>query len=556
MENARASVNRNTSRVLAEVVSTGNDFEWYPTTDEIIVTIKSDLSKEFDCKYSLLDCGAGDGRVLKALSGGEKYAIEKSKPLLNLLDPDIFVVGTEFKEQTLLDKKVDVIFSNPPYSEFEAWSEKIIREASAGLIYLVIPERWVRSDSIQQAIEDRGGRVKVLGDFDFLNAERKARARVEVIKIDIGYKHGRYSGRASSSATNPFELWFKENFKIDAKENERSASFEGFSQEEINDKVASNLVKGGDVVQTLAELYQHELDELIETFKKLESIDGALLRELNVNKQGVCEALRLRVNHLKDRYWSELFDRFEKVTSRLTKNSRQKLLDTLTENTSVDFTVSNAYAVVVWVLKNANQFFDDQLIQCVETMTERANVSNYASNKKVFGDEDWRYCKRPQGLERYKLEYRIILEGVGGICDAYFLHDKGPNNLSKRAHSFIQDLLTIATNLGFDCTNYETSASYEWESNKRYTFHCKNQRTGKEGVLCEVKAFKNGNLHLYCSQDFILRLNVEFGRLKGWLKDTREVSEELDVSLEEAIGCFNTNLKLNDASCLQLGVNS
>lgn len=121
MENAIATTSpHDTRKILADVIGTDSDFEWYPTTNEIINAIKDDLSSEFDCSYSILDCGAGDGRVLKALSKGKKYAIEKSKPLLNALDRSIFIVGTEFTEQTLLDKKVDVIFSNPPYSEFES----------------------------------------------------------------------------------------------------------------------------------------------------------------------------------------------------------------------------------------------------------------------------------------------------------------------------------------------------------------------------------------------------------------------------------------------------
>jgi hypothetical protein len=147
-----------------------------------------------------------------------------------------------------------------------------------------------------------------------------------------------------------------------------------------------------------------------------------------------------------------------------------------------------------------------------------------------------------------------VLDGIGGLCGAYFETDKGPNNLSKRAHEFVEDLRTIATNLGFDCTGFESSETYEWESNKRYKFHCKDLRSNTECLLFEAKAFKNGNLHFFFNQDFILKLNVEFGRLKGWLKNTREASTELSITLEEAMSCFNSNLQLHDASCLKLGL--
>lgn len=123
--------------LVAELKDNQQDFEWYPTTNEIIEAVKHDLSNQkLDGKYSVLDCGAGDGRVLKQLTDGRKYAIEKSKPLLKALDRNIFVVGTDFMEQTLIDKRVDVVFSNPPYSVFNQWMTKIILEARAKLLYL------------------------------------------------------------------------------------------------------------------------------------------------------------------------------------------------------------------------------------------------------------------------------------------------------------------------------------------------------------------------------------------------------------------------------------
>jgi tRNA1(Val) A37 N6-methylase TrmN6 len=76
-----------------------------------------------------MDIGAGDGRVLKAIQAKLEtrlrtikcYAIEKAITHLNNMPKDITVVGTDFEQQTLVDKAVDIIFCNPPYSEFEQW---------------------------------------------------------------------------------------------------------------------------------------------------------------------------------------------------------------------------------------------------------------------------------------------------------------------------------------------------------------------------------------------------------------------------------------------------
>ena len=133
--------------IAKELKSSNEDFEYYPTTDEIIFCVQKDINQQLAGfnnsvdSYSLLDCGAGDGRVLTKLKKWSLYAIEKSKKLLNLLPKDIYIVGTDFHQTTLIDKKTDIIYCNCPYSEFQTWSTKIINEANAKHVYLVIPQR-------------------------------------------------------------------------------------------------------------------------------------------------------------------------------------------------------------------------------------------------------------------------------------------------------------------------------------------------------------------------------------------------------------------------------
>jgi len=39
------------------------------------------------------------------------------------------------------------------------------------------------------------------------------------------------------------------------------------------------------------------------------------------------------------------------------------------------------------------------------------------------------------------------------------------------------------------------------------------------------------------------RLNVEFGRLKGWIKSPKEAAEELNIKTEDANESFRKNIK-------------
>ena len=69
------------------IIDAGQDFEWYPTTDRMIDAVARRLPTDF---RSLMDIGAGDGRVLVAIGrrskDAELYAIEKS-PLLMQAQP-------------------------------------------------------------------------------------------------------------------------------------------------------------------------------------------------------------------------------------------------------------------------------------------------------------------------------------------------------------------------------------------------------------------------------------------------------------------------------------
>lgn len=524
-------------KIIAQVANTKHDFEWYPSTDEIIGVIKKDIYSEDRWGYrgeisspSILDCGAGDGRVLKKLTKGKKYAIEKSEALLNTLDRNIFVVGTDFDQQTLIDKKVSIVYSNPPYSQYELWASKIILEANAGLIYLVLPNRWSSSKKLKEALAIREAESEVLGTFDFLNADRKARAIVNIIRIDLSFHRSRRG--LKSPKTNPFKIWFDATFSIQADHTSSSHyDLEMRKKSVQKERTKKGLVSGRDLIQVLDTLYQEEMSQLVSTYKKLESLDYLLLKEIDVNLRSVCEALELRITGLKERYWNELFNNLSTITDKLTTPSRKKLFDVLTENTHIDFTRSNAYAIVIWVLKNCNHYYDDQLTTVVEEMISSANIEAYKSNERTFKNENWRNCRWGTDVDHYKLEYRIVIH---------------------KSVAFLDDIRTVASNLGYDTQPYEKTSDFDWSSGHKNDLRCKNLRTGKEEILISARAYVNGNIHIKFHQVFLRKLNIEMGRLKGWIKDASEAACEMGIPIEEAVSAFGSNLQLGSSDIAQL----
>lgn len=524
--------------ILQKLKDTYQDFEWYPTTNEIINAIKPHL-EESD---SVLDCGAGDGRVLSALTSSKKYAIEKAVPLIQAMPADIVIVGTDFWESTLIDKKVDIVFCNPPYSEYLAWAAKIISEAHARKIFLVLPARWRNSGEIEHEIKNRGKKAgaRVIGTFDFLNAERQARVQVELLEITL--ENLDYH---SNNHNDPFENWFNNEFHFHESEDQD----EDYQPESttLRDKLAGAVVSGRGKIPFLIELYDHEMAHLYENFKQITSLDGDLLKELGTNKEAIREAMKQRIAGLKNLYWNELFDNLHEITSRLTTSRRKNMLYRLTDQTNVDFTETNIYAVLIWVIKNANQYYDQQLIENVERLISEANVSLYKSNQRLYKWDHWRsgqYVARD--LSHFQLELRIVLHRYQAAISVkdkwgYIVRSwDHTNSLHNSAHDFIDDLLVIANNLNFKTWPGMISKNAgEWESGKKKDFIDIDGNT-----LIQVKAFKNGNLHIKFSQKLIRRLNVEFGRLKGWLRTPEQAAEEMDIPVKDAETSFKINNQL------------
>jgi hypothetical protein len=521
--------------LIQDLKENGQDFEFYPTTDEILrdaVKAIKDTAEEYHGHYynrpdfkSVLDIGAGNGKALEAfraaLPGLDCFAIEKSGILRGQLPNDVYVIGTEFEQQSLFSKGVDFIFCNPPYSVFEQWTVKIIRESAAPYVFLVIPERWQSSLAIADALKRREAQFWPVGDYTFEEADRAARCRVQLVKIHFPDKK-----------QDAFETFFKETFgefvaKFDKpKEEAQDTEDKGGKRR----RPFQSLVPGEDYPARLVNLYTGEMAHIQGQYDKLKDLDADLLREFEIFPAKVMGALRERLKGLRVDYWSELFTRIRAITDRLTSKSRDRLLKTLQGRTDVDFTVDNISAVIIWALKNANDFITEQFLSTYETMIDKANVTNYKSNAKKFEQGHWNYQYDPNKNENshFKLETRIVLDRVGGISCATWNRWEDVNGLRKSAGEFLGDLLTVANNLGF-LTDTQPPAltrdQYEWTSGKVYVFNW--TKRGKVLPLVEARAFQNGNMHLRFSPEFMLALNVEHGRLKGWIRSKEEAADEL-----------------------------
>ena len=536
-------MNRQTADLIETLKENGEDYEFYPTTKEMVRAIWKHATDtgHYDHRvhWDLLDIGCGKcdfKRWIEELNREERarhtedtlkhrdyevrtlelheYCVmEKSTVLLQRLDPKTIVLGTDFHEATLIDKDVDTVFCNPPYSEFEEWTARIITESRAERIYLIIPERWKKSEMIQRALKAvkapprRDGSdgmekvVQVIAHADFLNAERSARAKVDILFIDK-----QYTDRDSG-----FDSFFDAVFGMDQEDlNAREAEFVEADREE--QRLKAELAAGKNKVEVLCGGYNAARDELFNCFKVIAGIDAAVLKSVGVSKDSVKEALKKKFYGLKHIYWKSAFGCLDEITSRLTSESRDRMLGRFADLNTVDFTPSNIYALIIWVIKNYNIYAEEQMLELFYALSSKENVQNYVSNQRVFDEYRSRWGSSDERHTHYTLDYRII-------CTRNALPGREHwGDLFDRMRQKITDICTVANNLGFPNAGIYVPPCYGELGSVL------EKDTGK--TLFEFRCYKNENVHIKFSVEFMKAFNVAVARKLGWIRKPEDIRKE------------------------------
>jgi hypothetical protein len=554
-----------TNKKVKVLTENNEDFEWYPTTDEILATMNKDLhwlftkgnlagytqnrinqyfgytrnydreTKEESYTYhinSFMDVGAGDGRVFGAVKGvngditiEKNYGIEIAQSQADdLINRDVFIIGRDFFKTTLIDKRYSVIFSNPPYSVFVPWVQKLLDEANFGVMYLVLPVRW--ETSIGKHPQLMTYSVKKIGEFDFNNADRSARAKVHLIRINPkprkveewfrGDSLGTHIEYGDKDDSDSFERWMDTHighFKEDDQ-----------GLEEANDVALKNAT-----FNDLVKDYDYNLDSLLEAFKALGRLPYRVIEALGMDRKSILETIKENIKTHKHRYWRLAFDRISTINSRLTNDTRKKLLNQMDEFNTLDFNEDNLYSIIVWVVKHFNEYTGEQILSVFDQLTRADFVRAYKSNVHWIKD-NWRYGSKPKP-EKYKLDYRLVTHWYKS-----YLYDP----------CVLDDFIVICRSLGYyirentyiDCERIGTEQKF-------YTV---------DGVLAfTTRLYKNRNAHIKVNQDLMMKFNIEVAKLRKWINNHRDIEDEFEVSEEEAIRLWNEpSLKMIGKSELKL----
>lgn len=203
-----------------------------------------------------------------------------------------------------------------------------------------------------------------------------------------------------------------------------------------------------------------------------------------------------------------------------------------TNRTNVAFTVSNCYAIVIWAIKNANKYFDEQAVQLFYDLSAHDGVTRYKSNIKTWENDNWRWNNRDERKNHthFKLDYRIVHEYSYAIRGADRYEWDYPANLHQDRHQLLDDVRAVFSNLGFTTSSPNSRNGGQWRSGSWHNFY----HADSDEILFQAKAYMNGNMHFRFMPEAIMALNVYVARSLRWVRNVQEVVEEMDVPVDQA----------------------
>ena len=154
------------------------------------------------------------------------------------------------------------------------------------------PSRWQQDSDIKRVIESRKGlEYEVLESTDFLNAERSARAKVDIVlfkTIRATDKNAKYGVVEDVFADNLIKQFKLQKLFDDIDESEYDDKKR--HTDELEEKTYQ--VANGDLIEFLVSEYEKEYNEFLESLNHLNAINSELLKCMNVDKKKLIKGIK------------------------------------------------------------------------------------------------------------------------------------------------------------------------------------------------------------------------------------------------------------------------
>jgi hypothetical protein len=384
-----------------------------------------------------------------------------------------------------------------------------------------MPVRWKDQKMITRELERY--EAAVVGEFDFSKADREARGKVNLVRVNAPWvkdAESKHSGVSyQRTVEDAFSRWVREYI----------ADFEEKPELNWEEEREEALALRQTPIDRLVSDYETDKQNLGEAFRAIGKLDPAVIKLMGQDKASMLEIIRKAIEGLKSKYWRAAFDKLEPVNTRMTQKTRDRIFGEIEEFKTLDFNADNIYSVIIWIINNCNIGILDQIGEVFDAMTSREYITNYKSNRH-WTKSDWRNTDKSWKYEslppRWKLglDYRIVIS-------AYF-------RCSYDKYSVVDDFIVICRNLGFPVSP---------ACQPDYKLHSAEQRFRTEdGELAFTMRYYTGNknAHLKINKKLLMKFNIEVAKIRKWMSDPDDVAEEFDVTKEEAVKMWNSGVAL------------
>jgi hypothetical protein len=255
-----------------------------------------------------------------------------------------------------------------------------------------------------------------------------------------------------------------------------------------------------------------------------------VIKAFNIDRKSILEIIRENIKALKNRYWKITFDKLSAITTRLTHNTRHKLLSEMEEFNTLDFNEDNIYSIVVWVIKHFNEYTNEQILSVFDALTSQDYIKAYKSNIH-WTQDDWRYTNGKGKPEKYQLDYRLVTH-----CYKSYRY----------AQNTVDDFIVICRSLGFSIPEYRI-LDFEAIGAEQRIY------TVEDELAFTVRVYKNHNAHMKINRQLMMKFNIEVARLRHWINSYKDIEDEFEVSAVEAFKLWNKpSLRLLENSDIKL----
>jgi len=397
-----------------------------------------------------------------------------------------------------------------------------------------MPVRWKESKLIAKEI----GRYEatVVGEFDFAKADREARGKVHLVRVNAPWvtKNGKrhVGGGRTIDADFDYQEAFEDAFERFVRD--YIADFEEKPNQSWEEENKQELALRQTPIEQLVIDYEEERLNLGKAFTAIGKLNPEIIKLLGQDKKSMLEIIRKSIEGLKSKYWRAAFGKLDPVKERMTKGTRNKIFNDIDEFRTLDFNVDNIYSIVIWIINNCNIGILDQIVEIFDKMTTKEYIEEYKSNKHWtksnwrYTDSSWKYNKLPP---RWKLglDYRIV---VG----TYSYDQYGSR------YTVVDDFIIICKNLGFPIRpNDEPDYTLHQVEQKFYTY---------DGELAFTMRYYTGNrnAHLKINKRLLMKFNIEVAKIRKWMSEPDDAAEEFDIPKDEAARLWNSGVGLLGSS--------